>query len=144
MNTSVDDLYEAFKKIEVLEKLRRERRSFLSEIVTGFTRANNISKEFSGNGDLREDLLLEELEIELYKNLQKVELDFNQAVAGGNYFAAFEIFYSLLPLLNQFFDQVLVMCEEKDLRENRLNLMKKVVNLWKDVADLSQVVIEGE
>ena len=36
------------------------------------------------------------------------------------------------------------MCEEKDLRENRLNLMKKVVNLWKDVADLSQVVIEGE
>lgn len=144
LNTSVDDLYEAFKKIEVLEKLRRERRSFLSEIVTGFTRANNISKEFSGNGDLREDLLQEELEIELYKNLQKVEQDFNQAVAGGNYFAAFEIFYSLLPLLNQFFDQVLVMCEEKDLRENRLNLMKKVVNLWKDVADLSQVVIEGE
>ena len=82
LNTSVDDLYEAFKKIEVLEKLRRERRSFLSEIVTGFTRANNISKEFSGNGDLREDLLQEELEIELYKNLQKVEQDFNQAVAG--------------------------------------------------------------
>jgi len=144
LSTSVDDLYEAFKKIETLEKLRRERRSFLSEIVTGFTRANNISKNFSGNGDLREDLLQEESEIKLYRNLQKVEKDFNQAVAGGNYLAAFEIFYSLLPLLNQFFDQVLVMCEEKDLRENRLNLMKKVVNLWKDLADLSQVVIEGE
>ena len=93
---------------------------------------------------MREDLLQEESEVKLYRNLQKVEKDFNQAVAGGNYLAAFEIFYSFLPLLNQFFDQVLVMCEEKDLRENRLNLMKKVVNLWKDLADLSQVVIEGE
>ena len=35
------------------------------------------------------------------------------------------------------------MCEEKDLRENRLNLMKKVVNLWESLADLSQIVIEG-
>jgi glycyl-tRNA synthetase beta chain len=144
LNTPVDDLYEAFKKIEVLEKLRRERKLFLSEIVTGFTRANNISKGFSSNGDLREDWLQEDLEIELYKNLQKVEQSFRQAVAGGDYLAAFEVFYSLLPVLNQFFDQVLVMCEEKDLRENRLNLMKKVVNLWKDLADLSQIVIEGE
>jgi len=144
LNTPVDDLYEAFKKAEVLEKLRRERKSFLSEIVTGFTRANNISKGFSGNENLREDLLREDLEIELYRNLQKVEQSFNQAVAGGDYLSAFEIFYSLVPVLNQFFDQVLVMCEEKDLRENRLNLMKKVVNLWKDLADLSQIVIEGE
>ncbi len=144
LNTSVDDLYEASQKIEALEKLKRERKSFLSEIVTGFTRANNISKGFSGDGNLREDLLREELEIELYRNLQKVEQEFNQAVARGDYIAACEVFHQFLPVLNQFFDQVLVMCEEKDLRENRLNLMKKVVNLWESLADLSQIVIEGE
>lgn len=42
------------------------------------------------------------------------------------------------------FDDVLVMTESELVRNNRLSLLKKIVELWQPIADLSQIVIEEE
>jgi glycyl-tRNA synthetase beta subunit len=48
---------------------------------------------------------------------------------------------ALLPAINTFFDQVLVMAEDKKVRRNRLALVAQVANLSNGITDLS--TLEG-
>jgi glycyl-tRNA synthetase beta chain len=45
--------------------------------------------------------------------------------------------------VDHFFDQVMVMTEEKELRENRIHLLQEVRDLFNQVADFSRVQAEG-
>jgi glycyl-tRNA synthetase len=44
---------------------------------------------------------------------------------------------ALVPIINQFFDEVLVMAEDAAIRQNRLGLMQRIAGLAAGVADLS-------
>jgi glycyl-tRNA synthetase len=48
-------------------------------------------------------------------------------------------FIPLVPLITEFFDEVLVMSEEKSLRSNRLGLLQQVVRLSEGVVDMSKL-----
>jgi glycyl-tRNA synthetase len=45
----------------------------------------------------------------------------------------------MLPAINDFFDKVLVMTEEKTIRANRLGLLQRIAALADGVADLSKL-----
>lgn len=135
------DLYDVAQRVEFLNELFTKEREFLSEVVTGFTRAYNISRDFEGL-EVKESLLLEEAEKALYQKLLDVEEGIRGALARGEYRKAFDLFSELLPFLNRFFDKVLVMCEDDRLRTNRLGLMKRIVHLFSRFANLSLIVIE--
>jgi glycyl-tRNA synthetase beta subunit len=49
------------------------------------------------------------------------------------------IIVKLLPSINAFFDKVLVMAEDEQLRQNRLALVGKIANLSNGIADLSKL-----
>jgi len=51
----------------------------------------------------------------------------------------FDVFIPLVPVITQFFDDVLVMADEKDLKENRLALIQRVVALAAGIADFSKL-----
>jgi glycyl-tRNA synthetase len=54
-----------------------------------------------------------------------------------------ELFTAMLPLvepINTFFDDVLVMHEDRELRENRLALLQRIAELPRGIADLSRVM----
>jgi glycyl-tRNA synthetase len=46
---------------------------------------------------------------------------------------------SLIPAINTFFDQVLVMAEDKAIRENRLGLVQGIAGLADGIADLGKL-----
>jgi glycyl-tRNA synthetase beta subunit len=46
-----------------------------------------------------------------------------------------------IPSINAFFDKVLVMAEDKKVKENQLGLLQRIANLSKGIADLS--TLEG-
>jgi glycyl-tRNA synthetase beta chain len=50
---------------------------------------------------------------------------------------------SLKDLINRFFDKVLVMTENDELRANRLALVNSIWQMFFLFGDLSQIVIEG-
>jgi glycyl-tRNA synthetase beta subunit len=52
-----------------------------------------------------------------------------------------QAFLPVLPVINHFFDTVLVMAEDQTVRANRLGLLQKVSGLLKGVADFS--LLEG-
>ena len=45
----------------------------------------------------------------------------------------------LIPAINEFFDNVLVMADDKILRENRLGMVQKIASLADGIADLSKL-----
>jgi glycyl-tRNA synthetase beta subunit len=48
-------------------------------------------------------------------------------------------FRPMVPLVNRFFDEVLVHAKQASLRRNRLALLQRVVALAEGVADLSRL-----
>ncbi len=46
-------------------------------------------------------------------------------------------FLPMIPAVNRFFDEVLVMAEDEQVRSNRLGLLQRIANLTKGVVDLS-------
>jgi glycyl-tRNA synthetase beta chain len=61
----------------------------------------------------------------------------------GDYKAVFLELSSLKDLINRFFDKVLVMTEDDELRANRLAIVNSVWQMFFLFGDLSQIVIEG-
>jgi glycyl-tRNA synthetase beta chain len=62
----------------------------------------------------------------------------------GDYGLALSHAASLRPLLDRFFDEVMVMVDDERVRGNRLSILQK---LWKDfstIADFSEIVTEGK
>jgi len=45
----------------------------------------------------------------------------------------------MIPVINRFFDDVLVMAEDRVLRENRLALLQRIAALTRGIVDLSKV-----
>ena len=48
-------------------------------------------------------------------------------------------FVPMIPAVNEFFDKVLVMAEDKALQENRLGLLQRIAALADGIADLSKL-----
>ena len=48
-------------------------------------------------------------------------------------------FLPMIPAINAFFDKVLVMAEDRAVRENRLGLLQKIAALPHGIADLSRL-----
>jgi glycyl-tRNA synthetase beta chain len=59
-----------------------------------------------------------------------------------DYAAVLRAVASLKPAVDRFFDQVLVMADDPAVRANRLGLMKRVSDLFGDVADFRKIQAE--
>jgi len=53
--------------------------------------------------------------------------------------AFLKVVLTLVPSITSFFEKILVMAEEKDVRENRLGLLQRIAGLANGVADLSKL-----
>ena len=45
----------------------------------------------------------------------------------------------MMPAINRFFDEVLVMADDERLRQNRLGLLQRIAGLAEGVADMSKL-----
>jgi glycyl-tRNA synthetase beta subunit len=57
----------------------------------------------------------------------------------GSVNAFLTAFEPMIPAIDRFFDDVMVMSEDRALRENRLALLQRIVRLASGVADLSRL-----
>ncbi|HSA96944.1 MAG TPA: DALR anticodon-binding domain-containing protein, partial [Acidobacteriota bacterium] len=90
------------------------------------------------------DLFVEKEERELYSTLTIIASNAQPMIARGDFARAQGIIFKLQPILNTFFDKVLVMAEEKKVRQNRLGLLQSISKMLLGIADYSLIVVEGE
>jgi len=137
------DLKDTHRRIEALSDIR-ELPEF-EPLVMSFTRACNIlKKSMKGTPVFSPQILLDEHEKKLYEEFSRTYDEMEKAfTAEPDYTDIMRKLSSLRPWIDNFFDNVMVMVPEEDVRNNRLALLDMVVKLYLRVADFSEIVVEG-
>ena len=108
-------------------------------LAVAHKRARRILTPEARGVELRRDLLSEDAEVRLGDALRSVEREVGELSAAGSYDAAFTRIAGLAPRVDAFFDEVLVMAEDPEVRANRLALLARLDALFREVGDLSQI-----
>jgi glycyl-tRNA synthetase len=103
-------------------------------ILPAYARCVRITRDQTKKFVIKPEVLVEQAEKDLASAVGR-----QKAVPAGNVDALLAAVLDLLPSINKFFDDVLVMAEDKQLQHNRLALLQKIAVLAEGVADLTKL-----
>ncbi|MCK4306776.1 glycine--tRNA ligase subunit beta [candidate division WOR-3 bacterium] len=132
-----DDIVDLLARINALNKLK-DKEDFIT-LIRLAKRVRNILNK-SQVSSLKSQVLKEPEEKELYDALMKGQDKFENYLEKRDYESALDWLLELAPLINNFFDKVLVMAKETDVRENRLALLNELYLSFQKIADFSKIV----
>ncbi|MCM8770166.1 MAG: DALR anticodon-binding domain-containing protein, partial [Candidatus Omnitrophica bacterium] len=141
LNVEKEDLLSLRRKINALLEFLQQKDN--QALLVGFTRVANILKQAKEKGLIPGEIdpvkLLETSELNLYRLLQDQSGWLNDLYREGNYLGFLQALRQWSGPIDRFFDEVLVMTSEKDLRDNRLGLLGKVNDIFLQMADFSEI-----
>ena len=106
-------------------------------------RVSNIlakQNDLPGGGEVDRDLLTEPAEQALAKRLTALTSAISPLIETRDYTSALKELATLRDPVDQFFDEVMVMAEQSDVRMNRLALLQRLHALFLNIADISLLV----
>lgn len=135
--TEPDDILEVDQRVGALKDIVFK--PDFEPIMLAFKRVINISKNHTA-GEVNLDLLLEPSEKALYDKYLAMEPKVQSVLANRNYISYIELLKELVPEINTFFDKVLVMSDNENIRTNRLNLLAKIKYLVMQVLGITKLI----
>lgn len=84
-------------------------------------------------------LLKEATERDLYQAIQDIAPFAQGCLDRGDYGQNLKVLVTLKPFIDDFFEKVMVMCEDKELRLNRAALLQQLGRLMNQAADISKL-----
>ena len=142
-----DNMRDAIARAEALTAVRDS--EDLAAIAAAFKRIKNILRQAEEKGILnpgqatgatRVDLLEDPAEKALYAEAKKLAPVVEEFRKRQQYQQAIEKIATLRPHVDLFFDKVMVMVEDKAVRDNRLTLIGEILGGFSRVADFSELV----
>jgi glycyl-tRNA synthetase len=106
------------------------------DILPTYARCVRITRDFEQLFAVEQQALAEPAEVELFEALRKAESAGCEPGSVNDFLTAF---LPMMPTINHFFDEVLVMAEDARLRENRLGMLQRIAALAAGAADLSRL-----
>jgi glycyl-tRNA synthetase beta chain len=131
---ALDDAGEALRRVEALHRVRAEAREDFERLATAFKRARNILGKETPSPEVDPTLFEHDAERRL--------LDAVRGLGGeraGAYDARLRALAGLRAPVDSFFDDVLVMAEDRRVRANRLGLLAEALSLFYRIADISRL-----
>ncbi|GAB6990652.1 glycine--tRNA ligase subunit beta [Paenibacillus pini] len=107
--------------------------------VESFNRVSNLAAK-AGNAEVSEQLLQEEAEKALYTAWRAVQQPYHTALSEREAPKALALLAQLKEEITQFFDAVMVMAEDDNIRKNRLALLASLDQDLKQFADFNKLV----
>jgi glycyl-tRNA synthetase beta chain len=141
LGPGIDKVLDVLLRVQALDALKSSPQ--FEPFILMAKRVNNILRD-QPPGKVQPDFLEEREERELASTFSIVERNARAMIARGDFEHAQNIIFRLQPVLNAFFDRVLVMAEDKKLRQSRIGLLQAIQKLLAEMADYSQVVVEGD
>ena len=129
-------VYEVEERLEAV-RIFRNKEDFESFFLA-VKRVSNIIKNYE-KFELNSSLLVSEEEKILYREMNEKKEKLNEYLSKANFLDALNNLHCLTPLINNFFDKVLVMDKDENIKRNRLALLQELAQLLKSVADLSKL-----
>ena len=136
-----DDLVDTQKRLLALRTIRKSRN--FEPLAVSFKRIRKILEKagVAAEGDRRVNAELFEspAERELHSAAQAAASKVQPLKRGGKYQEALEAIASLRPVVDKFFDGVMVMAEKEEVRKNRLALLAQLLGEFTTIADFSEI-----
>ena len=131
----VIDPAEFIARARALDSARAEQPELFEALAGAFTRAHNLAD--ASLGCEVDAALLGESERALLSACEQGEQKVVACVEASDFAGACSALAELREPIDRFFDDVLVMDEHDDVRENRLRLLNRFANVFAGVADVS-------
>ncbi|HSU20037.1 MAG TPA: glycine--tRNA ligase subunit beta, partial [Acidobacteriaceae bacterium] len=149
MIAGYDDLRDLIARAEAVTSIRTgaEAATF-SAVAAAFKRMRNILEQASDRDEpvaqsVDTGLLKDPAERALEQTAADTARQVEALAARRDYLPALKLIAGLRPVVDQFFDRVMVMAPEADLRANRLALVGRTVQDFSRIADFSEIVVSG-
>ena len=132
-----------WNRVRALEALKA--RPDFELLVAGFKRVGNIIKKSdeygldSENKEVNQNLFEHQSEFALFSAFKEVEKKVVDAMDEGLFDQALVDIASLRDVVDAFFDEVMVLAEDKHVRRNRLALLRCITALFGKFADFSKL-----
>ncbi|MCE9672460.1 glycine--tRNA ligase subunit beta [Myxococcus stipitatus] len=143
LSAGFDDLVAAHQRLEALSPIVG--RSDFQPLAVAFKRVVNIvekqGRDVAG-GQTQPQKLVDDAEKQLHAAFTQARERVSGFVQADDFAAALREITALKPAVDTFFDKVMVMAEDKDLRENRIRLLTEIGALFNQVADFSKIQAE--
>jgi glycyl-tRNA synthetase beta chain len=143
LKVGAEDVRDAVARAEAVTAVRGS--ADFAAVSAAFRRMKNIlaqaaEKSVVANDSVREELLIDPAEQALADASAAVATRVEALRASGNYTAALEAIASLRPQVDAFFEAVMVMAPEPEIRANRLALLAIILTDFSRIADFSEIV----
>ena len=106
------------------------------ELVQAYTRMYNLVKDVEYTG-VNNDLLKEDAEKALFEAASKASEASSAAWEAGDYDAVVAVPATLVPAINKFFEDVMVMDKDEAIKANRLQLVRLAYSVMAIIGDIS-------
>jgi len=112
---------------------------YASNLVAANKRIGNILRKADPieKSTIKEDVLVIEEESRLFEEIKRITKDLNQLYKKADYTSALTLLAGLSAVIEAFFDKVMVMAEDLEVRNNRLNLLAELKGLFDRIANLA-------
>ena len=139
ISRSFDDIADSTRRVRVFHEFRQD--PAFASLMLSFKRVVNIleGQVVEEGAAVDPSLLKEEPERILYEEVGKIRDRFIALMEAKDYHAALQLIATLKPVVDRFFDEVLVMDPDEALRRNRLTLLGGIQSLFSRFADFSKV-----
>jgi glycyl-tRNA synthetase beta chain len=146
VSTSIDNVPAILKRMKALEALKAE--PDFEPLAMAFKRVVNIIRKAKQLGDMPMDgqraetdpgLFEEACEQRLYDVFQKVKQGITEDIERGAFDRALLTISTLKGPVDGFFDGVMVLSDNSRLKQNRLNLLGEIADLFAVFADFSKI-----
>ncbi|NLY84205.1 MAG: glycine--tRNA ligase subunit beta, partial [Acholeplasmataceae bacterium] len=134
-----DDIVDLFARAKALASYVETPAAAVS--IQAFTRVANLSKKACDAGIIRESLFKESAERELYAVVSRLQKETLPALISYDYPTVLSLVDAIAAPVNNFFDTVMVMDKDEDVKNNRLALLVQVKETAGMVGDLSIIVL---
>ena len=133
------NLLEIDRKIRAVSDFKKLRESV--SLTAAGKRIRNILKtaEIHASIKIDQSLLAEKQEKDLFNLLERLEPEINALSSEDKYPEALKKLSTLKTPVDAFFDNVMVMDKNKELRRNRIALLHKLNELFLKIADFSKL-----
>ncbi|HEV7968490.1 MAG TPA: glycine--tRNA ligase subunit beta [Candidatus Acidoferrales bacterium] len=138
-----DDLVDAIRRMEAIRAIRKTKN--FEPLAVSFKRIRKILEKAGPEAgwklsSVRSDLFAEEAERELHARAASAMKEVEQHKRAGRYRDALQGIAALRPAVDRFFEDVMVMADDEQVRKNRLTLLSGLLSEFSTIADFSEIV----
>ena len=112
--------------------------------VEALSRVTNIAGKNPSPGEINTQLFNEQAEAELHQIYEKIKPEVKKSLTDMDPESAYQALTEAAPVIHKYFDGIMVMAQDEQLRQNRLNQMSELANLTLEIADFQAIVFHTD